>query len=125
MTGGGGSSIAQGSAVCPTRPRPCRDRPEHQATRRHQRIREAKSAESLRMHSPVRRGDHIRIVSPGMPTLSYMPTRARPGRANAGRPGVYVSYGSRAFLIDDCRLPGRWDQVNVGFAMSMGPPVCH
>jgi phthiodiolone/phenolphthiodiolone dimycocerosates ketoreductase len=24
-----------------------------------------------------------------------------------------------------CRLPGRRDQFGAGFAMSMGPPVCH
>jgi hypothetical protein len=24
-----------------------------------------------------------------------------------------------------CRLPGEWDHFRAGFAMSMGPPVCH
>ena len=53
------------------------------------------------MHSPVRRGDHIRIVSPGMPTLSYIPARARRAERTQADLGFTVSYGSRAFLIDD------------------------
>lgn len=27
--------------------------------------------------------------------------------------------------IARCRLPGEWDHFRAGFAMSMGPPVCH
>ncbi len=34
--------------------------------------------------------------------------------------GTAIVYGT-----DVCRLPGERDHLRAGFAMGMGPPVCH
>jgi hypothetical protein len=44
---------------------------------------------------------------------------------------VFLGVEFRGYFADirvaevSCRLPGRRDQFGAGFAMSMGPPVCH
>ena len=53
----------------------------------------------LRIPPPVRPGAHLRVVSPAMPTLAYVPVRAqRAERALTDR-GFTVSHGSRALTI--------------------------
>jgi muramoyltetrapeptide carboxypeptidase len=55
--------------------------------------------ESLRRPRPVRPGDHIRIVSPGLPTLTYIPDRAHRAEQTLTDMGFTASYGSRARLV--------------------------
>lgn len=60
---------------------------------------EAQVFPALRMPAPVRRGADIRIVSPAMPTLAYVPDRADRAERALNALGFTVSYGSRAHAI--------------------------
>jgi muramoyltetrapeptide carboxypeptidase len=57
--------------------------------------------DSLVIPEPVRRGGHVRIVSPAMPVLSYVPERARRAERVLTGLGFTVSYGRHAWLISD------------------------
>lgn len=56
--------------------------------------------ESLQIPAPVGPGGHIRIISPGMPTLNYIPERAQRAERTLTDLGFTVTFGSRAFLVD-------------------------
>ncbi|MEV0591393.1 LD-carboxypeptidase [Nonomuraea cavernae] len=53
----------------------------------------------LQIPAPVGADAHIRIVSPGLPTLNYIPDRARRAERALFERGFTVSYGGRAFLV--------------------------
>jgi muramoyltetrapeptide carboxypeptidase len=48
---------------------------------------------------PVKAGGHIRIVSPGMPTIALLPNRARRAEEALRKLGYDTSYGARAFAV--------------------------
>lgn len=57
--------------------------------------------ESLRVPEPAGPGDHIRVISPGLPGLAHLPDRARRAERALLELGFTVSYGSRARLVSD------------------------
>jgi muramoyltetrapeptide carboxypeptidase LdcA involved in peptidoglycan recycling len=56
---------------------------------------------SIRVPDPVGPGAHLRVVSPGMPTLSYIPDRARRAERALTEHGFAVSYSANAFAVSD------------------------
>jgi muramoyltetrapeptide carboxypeptidase len=48
---------------------------------------------------PVMPNGHIRIVSPGVPTIALLPDRARRGEKALRELGYEISYGARAFAV--------------------------
>jgi muramoyltetrapeptide carboxypeptidase LdcA involved in peptidoglycan recycling len=54
-----------------------------------------------RIPPPVGLGAHIRVVSPAMPSMTYIPARERRGRRALTDLGYTVTYGSHAFDVSD------------------------
>ena len=54
---------------------------------------------SLRICQPVRPGGHIRVISPGMPTLAQLPERAQRAEAALAGLGFTVSLGRHAAAV--------------------------
>ncbi|MFI5496685.1 LD-carboxypeptidase [Actinoplanes sp. NPDC051859] len=53
----------------------------------------------LKVPAPVGPGGHLRVLSPGMPTLAYVPDRVERGVRALTDAGWKVSFGENAFLI--------------------------
>ncbi|GIE99775.1 S66 peptidase family protein [Paractinoplanes rishiriensis] len=53
----------------------------------------------LRIPAPVKPGGHLRILSPGMPTMAYIPDRVRRGVRVLADAGWTVSLGANALLV--------------------------
>jgi muramoyltetrapeptide carboxypeptidase len=56
---------------------------------------------SLRIPKPLAPRSHIRIISPGLPTLAHMPDRARRADRALRNLGFELSYGAHAFSISE------------------------
>jgi len=69
---------------------------------------------SPRWPQPLRRGDNVRVISPGLPSMAYVPQRVRRGAEALAGAGFSVSYGANAFKVsDDGVLAGEvWERAN-------------
>ena len=56
---------------------------------------------SIKVPAPVGPGDRMRIISPGMAALNFIPVRANRAERILTDLGFTVSYGSRALLVDE------------------------
>ncbi len=55
----------------------------------------------LHLPAPVKPGGHLRILSPGMPTMAYIPDRVVRGRQVLTDAGWTVSLGANSLLVSD------------------------
>ncbi len=81
---------------------------------------------SLRIPGPVGPGDHIRIISPGMPTMSYIPDRVARAERVLRDQGFTVSYAANAFLIsEDGTTAGTAEQRAADLMAAFADPSVH
>jgi muramoyltetrapeptide carboxypeptidase len=77
----------------------------------------------LRIPRPVRPGGHIRVISPGMPTMAYIPDRVVRAERVLTDLGFTVSYGANAFLIsEDGTTAGTAEQRAADFTAAFADP---
>ncbi|MFI7602160.1 LD-carboxypeptidase [Actinoplanes sp. NPDC049681] len=77
----------------------------------------------VRPPAPVRPGAHIRLVSPAMPTISYIPERTRRAEQVLRDHGYTVSYGANAFQVSaDGMTAGTAEQRAADFMAAFTDP---